>query len=200
MKENQITERWVAARYIRENDTILDFTGKYEVSSLGRVRSLNYKRSGKTKVLSLGTIENTDGTILYNVVLRLNNKYYTIQAHRLVLSSFKESEYFSGAVCDHIDARTGSYCNNHLDNLHWVTPQQNSTTERCKTLKSKALTNHPTKSKRVQVTDLTTGESTEFPSANEVGRTLGINPKTPAMCINQRKGYYKKLNLHFAYV
>ena len=200
MKDQETKERWVAARYIRPNDTVLDFTGKYEVSDRGRVRSLNYHRTGKTRVLSLCAAKANDGTIYHHVMLCLNNKKYMIQVHRLVLSSFKEGEHFPGAVCDHIDARTENSCCNHLDNLHWVTQQQNSSTERCIKLTSKALTNHPDLSKRVRVTNLTTGEATIYPSAREAGRTLGIHPDTPAVYINQLNGFYKKLKLRFEYI
>ena len=200
MKNNETKEVWVPAVFIRENGSVLDFTGLYEVSSMGRVRSLNYRQTGKTRVLSLGTSKANDGTIYHHATLRLNNKRYLLQVHRMVLSSFKESEYFSGAVCDHIVARTETSCCNHMDNLHWVTQQQNSSTEHCRTSISKANTNHPSLSKQIRVTDLATGETTIYPSAKEAGRSLGINPKLPAARICQCNGYYKKLNLHFEYV
>ena len=192
-------ERWVPAKYIFESGITLEFP-KYEVSDIGRVRSLNYHRTGKAKVLKQHAFECIDGTIYYQIQLRLNNKRHLLSVHRLVLSSFKDKEYFPNAVVDHINARTTNSCDNRLSNLHWFTLRQNVSTEQCKMLKSKAMTNHPAKSKRVRVTDLSTGETTEFPSAKEAGRSLGINPAQPAMRINQCKGYYKKLNLLFEYI
>lgn len=194
-------EHWMPARYIRPNNTMLDFKNHYEVSDLGRVRSLNYRHTGKAKVLSQSTYEckDSDETIYYQVTLRKDNKRYTLSTHRLVLSSFKRSEYFPGAVVNHIEARS-EICDNSLANLEWITQKDNVNTEHCKELQSITHTNHPTKSKRVRVTDLTTGKTTVYPSAKEAGRALGINPKTPAMCINQNKGFHKKLGLHFRYV
>lgn len=200
MKKEQI-EVWKPARYIKgDNGSVLDFTGLYEVSSLGKVRSLSYHRTGKTKELSQDTFECKDGTICYQVTLCKDNKRHLLLVHRLVLSTFKESEFFEGADCDHIIARSETECINRLDNLRWVTHRQNTSTEHRRTLLSKAHTNHPAKSKHVRVTDLTTGKTTAYPSAREAGRSLGINPKTPAIYINQNKGFYKKLGLHFAYV
>lgn len=198
-------EHWKPARYIKgDNSSVLDFTGKYEVSSLGRVRSLNYRRTGKTKELSQVTHECIDGTIYYQVLLSKNNKKYTLQVHRLVLSSFRpkghSDGYFSGAIINHKVERTPFVCDNSLTNLEWTTQKDNVNTEHRRVLLSKSQTNHPSKSKKVRVTDLTTGKTTVYPSAKEAGRALGINPWTPAMCINQNKGFHKKLGLHFEYV
>ena len=193
-------EHWMPVRYIRPNGTILDFTGLYEVSDLGRVRSLNYRRTGKTKELSQCTFECKDGTIYYQVTLRKGNKRHLLPVHRLVLSTFKESEFFEGAIVNHKVERTPFVCDNSLANLEWTTQKDNVNTEHRRTLLSKSQTNHPSKSKRVCVTDFTTWKTTVYPSAKEAGRSLGINPKIPAMCINQNKGFYKKLGLHFEYV
>lgn len=200
MEETKTTERWVPAKYFRTDGEILDFTGLYEVSDHGRVRSLNYIHTGKTRMLSLGTIRNKSKYIFYNVMLCFGKKSYTLSVHRLVLSSFKESEYKPGLVVDHIVPRTKSCCNNYLSNLRWVSVQQNVSTKHCRTLLSKANTNHPSYSKKVRVTDLTTGEITEYPSAMEAGRSLGIYPTSPAVYINHHNGYYKKRNLRFEYI
>lgn len=197
-------EIWVPARYIRENGTILDFTGLYEVSDHGRVKSLNYYRSGKTKILSQCTYENNDGSIFYMVNLRKANKKYMTQVHRLVISSFRpegtKGGYFLGAVCNHKKERSHTLCINELWNLEWTTQKENVNTEHYKDLQSKAHINHPAKSKRVRVTNLTTSEVTVYPSAREAGRALGINPRTPATRINCHNGFYKKMNLIFSYI
>ena len=204
MKENQITENWSPARYIRENETVLDFSGLYEVSDMGRVRSLNYNHTGKVKVLCQCTNKGKDGTIRHTVWLCKDRKQYNLNVHRLVLSSFRpkghRDGYFSGAVVNHKIERTAVSCINELSNLEWISQRQNNSTEHCREARSKAHTNHPSLSKRVKVTDLTTGEVAEYPSAHEAGRALGINPNVPAGCIKCYKGYYKKLNLHFMYV
>ena len=201
MKNNQVVkESRVPARFIREDGSILDFTGPYEVSNYGRVYSLNYHHTGKPKELSLVVIKCNDGTIAHHVALCKDKKQYALQVHRLVLSSFKENEYFEDAVVDHLITRTKTICDDRLSNLRWVTYKQNSNTEHCTGALSKTLTNRHDQSKKVKVTDLSTGAVTIYPSANEAGRTLGVCPTTPAACISQCNGYYKKLNLHFEYV
>ena len=198
MKQKQ--ECLVPAKYIRSNGSVLDFTGLYEVSDQGNVRSLNYHNTRKTRIMNPGTYRNKDESIFYQVMLCLNNKRYLLLVHRLILSSFKESEYFPRAVCDHIVARTESCCNNCLSNLHWITQQQNGSTERCKTLKSKANTNRQDQSKRVRVKNLTSGEITVYPSASEAERTIGLSWCTIAVRINKYEGFYKKMNLQFSYI
>lgn len=193
-------ECWLAAKYIKDDGSVLDFTGLYEVSDQGRVRSLNYRRTGKTKELRQGTFECKDGTMYYQVTLRKDNKRHILPTHRLVLSSFKEREFFTNAVANHKVERTATSCINELSNLEWITYKDNVNTEHRKELQSKAMTNHPSRSKRVRVTNLATNETTVYPSAKEAGRSLGINSRTPAMCINQSKGFHKKLGLHFEYV
>lgn len=199
MKTNKTKETWAPAKYIRTDGTILDFTGLYEVSDHGRIRSLNYMHTGKTRELKQSTAKAKDGSIWYSVILYKNNKKYFLPTHRVVLSSFRQSEYFPNAVADHIISRDESNCCNLLSNLRWFTVRQNGSTQHCKESISKAITNHPSLSKQVRVT-LADGTQQYFPSANEAGRSLGISPKMVSTIITQLGGYYKKLNLHFGYV
>lgn len=199
MKNNETKEIWVPAKYIRPDSTVIDFTGLYEVSNLGRVKSLNYRGTGKAGIMS-PNIVTVRRAVFHQLALCKNNKQYKLTVHRLVLSSFDFSGYFPNAVADHINARTETSCNDSLCNLHWVTQQQNVSTERHKILQSKAQTNHPAKSKKVKVTNLKTGQVTIYPSAMEAGRSLGINPRQPSECIKNYDGYCKKRQLHFEYV
>lgn len=192
-------EIWKTAQYIFENGHKEVFE-KYQVSNMGRVKSLDYNHTGKEGILKQGTPKSKYGTIMHQVHLTIDKKFYSLQVHRLVLSTFKESEFFEGAICDHIEARTETECCDRLDNLRWVTHRQNISTEHCKELLSKAHTNRPDQSKCIRVTDLATGEVTEYPSAREAGRALDINPKLPAAYISKCKGYCKRRNLHFEYL
>lgn len=199
MKE--IKERWMPAKFIRPNGDVLDFTGLYEVSDQGRVRSLrSYGHAGKAKVRSLSTNNNPDVAMYYQVQLYLNKRRYLLSVHRLVLSSFVPEGFRPGYIVNHKVERTPFVCDNSLANLEWFTQKDNTNTEHCRETRSKAFTNRKDLSKRVRVTDLTIGKTTVYPSANEAGRALGINPKLPAVYINRCKGYCKKRNLHFAYV
>lgn len=193
-----VGEVWTTSRYIFKNGCTVVFEN-YEVSSMGRVKSLNYNRTGKARVMSPGTIKAKDGSIWHQVILFKDNKRYYIAVHRLVLSSFKEGDYFPGAVVDHIVARTETDCCDRLDNLRWFTAQQNRTTEHCKELQSKQHTNRKDLSKRVRITNLTTGEAVIYSSAREAERSLSLPLNTISFRIRKHKSYYKKLNLHFEY-
>ena len=189
-----VKEIWVPCKHINLDSVIEEYPG-YEVSNLGRVRSLNYRCTGKTKVRMPCAHVDSNGTY-YQVQLWKDNKPYLRSVHRLVLSSFDSKDYFKGAVVDHIDSNPS---NNRLSNLRWVTQQENSSTSHYKEAQSMAHINHPTKSKRVRVTFLEDGHSEIFPSKREVERALGI-PQVVAPCIRLYKGYYKKLNVLFEYI
>lgn len=192
------TEHWKTAVYIFENERIEIFEN-YMVSDLGRVKSINYKRSGKEKVLKQRVRTGGNDAIFYQVSLYRDNKQYMLPVHRLVLSSFRKSDYFLNAVADHVKPRSSTSCINKINNLRWITQKQNVSTDHCKTLKSKKQKNHPNKSRKVKVTDLNTNETTIYPSTHEAMRILNIK-----CCISdyilKRNGFYKKRNLLFAYI
>ena len=101
------------------------YEGYYEVSNIGRVRSLDryvttsngriHHRKGKIKVQTL----NDDGYC--TVKLSKYGKDIRIGVHILVGKAFVPG-YFDGAEINHIDCvRT----NNNSDNLEWVTHSEN---------------------------------------------------------------------------
>lgn len=99
------TESWV---------DIKGYEGLYQVSNLGRVRSI--KRS---KILS--PCKNSLG---YRTVSLCNNgSKKTISVHVLVWRMFKGFEVIKGFDVDHIDNDKG---NNRLDNLQYITHKENS--------------------------------------------------------------------------
>lgn len=63
---------------------VVGYEGKYEVSNMGRVKSLNYCRTGKTKLLSL--ISTKCGYVF--VGLNKNDKGKHFLVHRLVYEAF----------------------------------------------------------------------------------------------------------------
>lgn len=207
MKQNEIEEIeeiegevWTTARYIFEDGRSVVFEN-YKVSSMGRVKSLRSYGHDKQRLLNIFDSTTVNGEVLFYIVnLFKNRKHYTLSVHRLVLSSFKPEDWFPGAVVDHINARSETSCDNSLHNLRWFTVQQNSSTSHCTEQISKALRNRPDKSKRIRVTDLTSGEVTNYPSAMEAGRALGICATMPSSCINNYEGLYKKRQLLFEYI
>ena len=98
----------------------LDFTGRYEVSNFGRVRSLNYANRGEVRELNQ---YRRYGTSKYlSVVLRYNGNKYCYLVHRLVGTMFLDNPENKPYI-DHIDTDT---LNNNVSNLRWVTAKENA--------------------------------------------------------------------------
>lgn len=106
---------------------ILGYEGKYMVSNMGRVKSLDYNRTGKEKILSPGI--NTKGYLI--VGLFKNGKQNMRLVHRLVAEAFIPNPYNLPQV-NHKDENIK---NNIVSNLEWCDPKYN--------------TNYGTRNKRV---------------------------------------------------
>jgi len=91
---------------------IPEYEGLYQVSNLGRVKSLKYN---KQRILKPETIKKG-----YERVVFSDKKKYLI--HRLVLLTFKPDEYFNGAQANHRDCNKH---NNTLENLEWCNQSDN---------------------------------------------------------------------------
>lgn len=96
---------------------IKGYEGKYQVSNLGRVKSLHYNRSDKEKVL----LPRTKTRYQY-VVLSKNNKVAHKYIHRLV------AEYFVPNPDNkpYVNHKDGNKHNNNAENLEWMTPLENN--------------------------------------------------------------------------
>lgn len=97
---------------------IKDFEGLYEISNLGRVKSLK-DNHGKDREHILKPCKDRDGYLYVN--LRKNSKKKNFKIHRLVAFAFVEG-YFEGAEVDHIDTNRE---NNIWTNLRFVTHKEN---------------------------------------------------------------------------
>lgn len=105
-----------------------DYTGLYEVSNIGRVRSLDREVwNGKVWYTKKGQIlkgsENNKGYLYVN--LSKNGKIKTHRMHRLVAFAFVDG-WFEGAHIDHINTVRDD---NRVINLRWVTPKENTNNE-----------------------------------------------------------------------
>ena len=99
---------------------IPEFEGFYQVSNLGNVKSLNYRRTGKPKkmVLSLNSKKRL------NTYLSKKGIIKNYQIHCLVAISFlKHKPDGHKIVVDHID---NNPINNHLYNLQLITQRENT--------------------------------------------------------------------------
>ena len=97
---------------------IKGYEGLYQVSNLGRVKSLNYNRKNIEKTLKPVLYYNK----YYSYTLYKNKKKKVFLAHRIVAINFIENINNKEYV-NHID---GNKLNNNVDNLEWVTPSENN--------------------------------------------------------------------------
>lgn len=120
---------------------IIGYEGYYDVSNLGRIRSLTrqcgltprgYKRTIKGQILH--PTDNGHGYLI--VSLKRNGSRKNIYLHRAVASAFIDNTYHLSIV-NHKDFNTK---NNQVDNLEWCSQKQNIvySAERMKHCKSKS--------------------------------------------------------------
>ena len=97
---------------------IIDYRGKYQVSNFGRVKSLNFNRTGEEKILKE---KKCKGYLC--VALCKNGKSKYLKIHRLVAHMFLEHTYpTEKRQVNHIDENK---INNNINNLEFVTNSEN---------------------------------------------------------------------------
>ena len=165
---------------------IKDYEGLYQVSNLGRVRSIdrmcksnkNNIRIAKGKVLA----QKTDKRGYKRVELSKNGKHKTFTVHRLVLSTFVENK--SKFPC--INHKDENPSNNVLDNLEWCTQKYNvnygTGIERMKNkIDYKAIGEKQGR----KVIDIT--NNIIYSSIHEAGRITNINFQNIYKCCNGKR-------------
>lgn len=149
----------------------------YQISSTGRVKSLNYRGTGEEKVLNPGL--NSRGYCF--VFLCKNGEKKNFNIHRLVALSFIPNPENKPCI-DHIN---GDRLDNRVENLRWCTQKENSNFPLARKNNSDSKLNHPKKSKAILQIDKVTGEViNEFPSAKEAARQLEIYQGGISHCCN----------------
>lgn len=155
-----------------ENWSIIEGYENYEVSNEGRVRSLNYNKTGETRILR--PADNGHGYLM--VILCKNGKQKMVLVHRLVAAAFVPN-IFSLNEVNHINE---DKTDNRAENLMWCSRKENvnwgSRTQKC----SKPVLQFTKDGELIR----------EWPSAHEVERCLGFNQGGISMCCSgQRKSY-----------
>ena len=104
---------------IEQNGIVYDFTGKYQVSNLGNIRSLNYNNTGKIKIM-----KSSEYSGYLRIPLSKDGKTTKFLVHRLVANAFiKNNDPANKSQVNHKDENP---LNNNINNLEWSTPKENS--------------------------------------------------------------------------
>ena len=152
----------------------------YEVSTEGRVRSLNYKRTGQIKVLKQSEIKKG----YLQVGLSKNGEVKRFLVHRLVAIAFIPNPHNKPTV-NHIDTNPK---NNHVENLEWATYEEQNIHDDRQKKQGKS------KSKKVKCIDT----NTIYDSIKQASQDTGVKESNIVGCC---KGQYKQCKgLHFEYL
>lgn len=149
------------------------YEGLYQISSLGRVKSLGNDKTKKEKILKQD--KNKNG--YFKVNLWKNNKTKTCQVHRLVAHAFIENPN-KLPIINHKDENPS---NNMASNLEWCTQKYNVNYGTCKIKIADSL------SKQVYQYSLDLKLIKIWQSTMECGRN-GYNQKRVSdCCLSKRK-------------
>ena len=156
---------------------VRNYEGLYEVSNMGRVKSLNYRKTGKERILKVGYDE--CGYPL--VALCKEGKMKTHRVHRLVGQAFCEN-LMGYTELNHIDEDKQ---NNRADNLEWCSRQYNVTYNgRAKKAGKKTAEKL---SKPVYSINKESGLITYWESAKVASRQTGIASSNICACLKGRQ-------------
>lgn len=167
---------------------ISGYEGCYAVSSTGRVKSLErdvtlwnghsiitiHKKSKELVLIN-------DNRGYYVVDLCKNGTVKRYSVHRLVALSFIENPN-GYSVVNHIDENTH---NNTVENLEWVTTQQNlQHGTRNERISRTLLKSHPAARTILQIDVKTNKVIAKYTSSGDVKRKLGIHDASILRCCN----------------
>ena len=164
------------------------YEGLYKVSNLGRILNLNYKRTGKAKLMTPGD----DGGGYLQVGLWKNGERKTCKVHRLVAETFLDNPENKPQVNHKDEDKTNNFVflnedgsvDKEKSNLEWKTPKENS--------------NHGTRNERIAKARLKpvlqlslSGDLIrEWDSIKECGRN-GFNQGSVCLCCNGKQKTHK---------
>ena len=161
---------------------IADYEGLYQVSSLGRVKSLGNYKSSKEKILKLKS--NKKGYLCVNLYKEGKSKH--LKVHRLVAKAFIPNLENKPQVNHKDEDKT----NNKVENLEWMTCRENNNYGTHNEKVAKALTNNKKRSKPIYGINIKTNKKIEFPSTQEAQRN-GFNSSNIVDCLKGRRKSHK---------
>lgn len=155
------------------------YDGLYQISSLGRVKSLV---NNKEKILKL--VKRKNGYLSIN--LKKNGIVKNLSIHRLVAYAFLENKNNLSDVNHKNEIKT----DNRVENLEWVSHLQNIRYGTCIQRMKNKLINNEKLSKQVYQYDKQGTLVSIYPSTKECGRN-GYNSKLISSCCRGERKSYK---------
>lgn len=153
---------------------IAGFETRYQVSSLGRVRSLDMLINGSHRHGRVLTIRNrSDG--YQDVMLNVNKKCYRPKVHRLVAEAF----IVNPMKLPEVNHKDEDKTNNTVENLEWCDRRYNN--------RYHNLTKRRAKSLKIAVVMTDGNERRKFSSVRSAAKLLGISASGIYDCINHKK-------------
>ena len=178
MYNNTIHEIW---------KDIEGYEGIYQVSSLGRVKSMERVRSDGKRLRGRVLKQGVWGSGYYAVTLRKNGRYEKFYVHRLVAKAFLVTKK-DGYV---VDLLNGDKFNNSLNNLEWVSHSENArrgwSQKNNRERRNIAVLNGKRRAKPVIKLNMAGEKMKEFNSLAEAGKTMGIFPNGISLCCNGKR-------------
>ena len=164
-------EKWVPVR-VWKNGILHDFTGKYQVSNMGKVVSLDYMHTGKSVERKFGKFGGYNGVDLWK-----DGAPYVFMVHRVVWESFN-GKIPEGIQVNHINENKHD---NRLENLNLMSCKEN---QNWGTRNKRMVENRKGYGKRKPVLqyDLDGNFIKEWESGQEVKRQLGYSQGNIASC------------------
>lgn len=173
--------------YFKENGIVYDFRNLYQVSNLGRIKSLNYMNTGKEKILKLNENKCGNDRIYLRIYLYKNGTQKRFLVHRLVAHMFIEG-YFNGAEIDHINTIPND---NRAENLKWCTRTENMnnnlTKEKSKKANLKEKNPRYGKGRNIIQEDLNGNLIKIWNSLCDICENTGINSSSIIRCCQFQK-------------
>lgn len=151
---------------------IKNYEGLYQVSNLGKIKSINYNRTKKSKLLKFSI---TKG--YYRVHLCKNKKIKSYFVHRLVAEAFIDNP-LNKPFINHLDCNTK---NNYYKNLEWCTQKENIN------YAQKINSSYNDRNKKVGQYDKNNNLIKVYDSISEASRQTGIFTSSISYSANKKR-------------
>ena len=173
------------------------YEGKYQVSNLGRVKSLSrlkYMGSSGYRLMPERILKEADKKGYKTVVLCNENGHRNICVHKLVALSFIPNPFNLPQV-NHIDENKS---NNAVSNLEWVTAKENINYGTG--IARRALSQKISQAnKKVYQYDMNGNLVAEYISRNEAARQTGFDRGAIGHCCNNDVGFKSHKGYRWSY-